>query len=146
MFNIALWLALAAGGFSGRDPSRGALAVAFVLIGLPIAVLAFVALCAPLSALVRGRRTLYAITDRRVIIMRGPGEGGFEAYAPSDLSDIRVRGEFRNVGDVVFARAGTALASGGILVRPARFSMVRNSTEVARMLHGLAAERSTAVN
>jgi len=146
IINIVSWLHLAVEGYSRRDSSQQSATAAFILVGLPVALLAIVALCAPITAFVRARRTLYAITNRRVIVMRGPGEGGFEAYAPSDLSNIRVAGEFWDVGNIVFAHPGITLASGAVLRRPAVFSSVRNCGDVARMLRTLASPDARVVS
>lgn len=138
---VVSWLLVIAPAFHSVSKVPPVEAASFIFFGLPIAVLALVLVFWPVTAAVRARRTFYAITDRRVLILRGPGDGGFEEYAASDVRDVEVRALRDGVGDVVFAHSGQTLASGRELVRAAGFSWVRDADAVAEQLRALGAGR-----
>lgn len=135
---VALWARQSIASLIGPAGGPQQPALAFVLFGLPATLLALVALFSPLSAFVRGARTLYAITSRRVVVMRGPGEGGFETFAPSDLTGIAVDRAVGKTGDVRFARPGQTLATGETLRHPIILQAVNDPHRVAEILRDLA--------
>jgi hypothetical protein len=91
----------------------------FVLIGLGMA-------SAPVWVYCRASKTMYAVTDRRVLIIADGWPQSVEVYAPSELGPIERVDRSRGVGDVYFASVSemesrtTGCANAGDLLRRMR--------------------------
>ena len=62
--------------------------LSLLFIGIPVAVFAVLLILTPRFERIRSYRTLYAITNRRLIAMRGAGEGGVDAIDLTAIDDI----------------------------------------------------------
>lgn len=91
------------GGFSGRSVGPGAL---FGLFGLPFIVIGIGLLTAPLWMARKAQRTVYAVTDKRAIILEGGFGGSFSvrSLAPPLLADRARNQRADGSGDLVFTR------------------------------------------
>lgn len=115
---FALFWTAAAGGFAFlaggavRSSGGGAFAAPFLLFplfGLLFVVIGFGMLLSPLWLYLGAKRTLYAVTSKRVIVWNGRVFGGVtvRSLSPSQLGD-RARTEAGDgSGDLIFPRAAT---------------------------------------
>jgi hypothetical protein len=92
---VLLWMAATTSGGSGALLYLGA-AIALLCIAL-----------SPLAALWRAarrvQRTVYAITDRRLLVLPGGSSREARSFPPEDLDDPEVRERGDGRGDVIFA-------------------------------------------
>jgi len=101
-------------------------------LGLALVIVALVAaIAAGLYAWYRARGTRYAITDRRVVVVRG-AESDWTLHEAWDRA--RVAWQLGGIGTVAFSRSG----QGDLDVR---FVGVRNPTETVDVVSGAALER-----
>jgi hypothetical protein len=87
------WMAIA-GGISGHVPEQApdffSLFRFFPLFGIPFVLIGLAMLSAPYWALRKARRTVYAITDRRVLLIEGGllGSVRVRSIEPERLNDV----------------------------------------------------------
>lgn len=94
------WIVMAATMSSGA-PGPGSF---FALFGLPFLLIGFVMLASPWWAQAKAKRTTYAITDQRVLIIETGKTRKVESYSADDLGNIsRVERPDRS-GDLTFAQ------------------------------------------
>jgi hypothetical protein len=104
------WMAAATGSIGGFRRDSGSMGAArwfFPLFGLPFVLIGFGMLSAPLWTRRGSRKTAYALTDRRALIIRIGLRGRITVTSlePSRLSRLE-RAENRDgTGDLVFERA-----------------------------------------
>ena len=75
----------------------------FPLFGLPFLLIGLGMLAAPLWAALRARGTVYAVTERRTLIIIGDGTGGVISHARSDIRDLMRVERADGTGSVFFA-------------------------------------------
>lgn len=94
---------LATGGVSGRSFGPGA---TFGLFGLPFIAIGIGLLTAPLWMARKAQRTVYAVTDKRAVILEGGFGGSFSvrSLAPPLLADRARNQRADGSGDLVFTR------------------------------------------
>ncbi len=102
---IFLWVAAVANALHNHADNAGSMALTLLFAGFPATIFSIVLVFAPTSARTRAARTLYAVTDRRAIVMRGPGEMGMESFEAADIADVSVKSPNRPVSDVAFGVA-----------------------------------------
>lgn len=78
----------------------------FPLFGLPFVLIGLGMLTSPLWLRRRARRTVYALTDRRALILGGGGWGSraVRSFEPEKLRDLRRVQHRDGSGDVIFER------------------------------------------
>jgi hypothetical protein len=65
----------------------------FPLFGIPFLIVGFGILTSPLWAYLTAKSTVYAVTDRRAMIMVGWPRAAVQSYGPADIRDLqRVEG------------------------------------------------------
>lgn len=103
-----VWIALASGMLGKRGPDTSAmptaLRVCFPLWGAPFALVGLGMTLAPLWASRAARRTVYIITDRRVILWKGSawGEATVRSYRGDALGSLVRRESADGSGDLIF--------------------------------------------
>ena len=88
----AFWIASAASATSGAsgDGFPGAI---FPLFGVPFLLIGLGMLLAPVWAYRSARSTVYAVTDRRVMVITAAKTVGVRSFTPDDIGDlVRVEG------------------------------------------------------
>src|SRR5260370_26489638 len=86
---------------------------AFPLFGLPFLCIGLAVILAPLWAYLKGRSTVYAVTNQRVMIISGSGNRSVKSYTPADIVSVEHRERPAGSGDVlllttVITRANTS--------------------------------------
>jgi hypothetical protein len=130
----AIWVAAFSGmAHSGADSSGfGSL---FALLGVPFLLIDLALFLAPVWAMRRAVRTVYAMTDQRVVI--GTREGrAFNSWPFSDLGDVKCNCGNDGVGSVLF---GVAMRGGrrGAAQIQAGFRGIADAQSVAEQLRWL---------
>jgi hypothetical protein len=110
--------------FGGAALARGAGASAWVLF-LILIVAVMVAFAPILKSILRNRSTVYAVTDRRALII---GENSVQSYGPRDIEFIERRMHSGGRGDILFARE--VHSSGAAMWGPGGFSRRAIETSV----------------
>jgi len=95
----AFWIWGAAQATAGAD-DPGAF---FPLFGLPFLLIGLGIVATPLWAMLRARVTVYAVTDRRALVIIGGGTGGVSSHARSDIRDLMRVERADGSGSVFFA-------------------------------------------
>ena len=75
----------------------------FLAAGIVMLCIALSPLVALWRAVRRVQRTVYAITDRRLLVLPGGSGRALRSFAPEDLDDPQVRERGHGRGDVIFA-------------------------------------------
>lgn len=86
-----------------RDPGGGLIYMLFVVIGMSM-------LMSPLSYYNRAKKTIYAVTNKRAIIIPGVVWPVIQSFFPADIGQVSRIDKADGSGDVIFARG----PSGGI--------------------------------
>jgi hypothetical protein len=109
----AFWIASAMNVSSGSsgDGFPGAI---FPLFGVPFLVIGFGMLLGPVWAYRSAKNTVYAVTDKRVLIITGTKTVGVRSFAPEDIGEI-VRVEAQDGSGTLKFGIGT-IGSPGMLV------------------------------
>src|SRR4029077_15515732 len=73
----------------------------FPVFGLPFVVIGLGIVLAPLWAYLKGRSTVYAVTNQRVLVITGNGTRSVKSYTPADIVSVEHRERPDGSGDVV---------------------------------------------
>ena len=104
----------------------------FVLIGLSL-------LALPVLAYRRANRTVYAITDRRCLIITAGNRNYVDTYEEEDIGTIKCNARRNGSGDLVFTASAAGAAKDVSRIRKAVFygiAGVRQAEETARRAFG----------
>ncbi len=117
----AFWIAMAFAGTSRMPRTAGPWAL-FPLFGVPFLLVGLGILTAPLWAVLAAGRTVYAVTDRRVLIITGWPMVAVQSFLPADIHDLmRVEGADGR-GSLMFASRSWAGNNG--VTRTSRIGFV----------------------
>jgi len=95
------WVAMA---FVGTSQSHSPGSIAFPLFGVPFVLIGCCMLAAPFWAYRKGLTTVYAVTNRRALIISGAGARSVKSYSKDDIGAIERTERADGSGDVSFAR------------------------------------------
>ena len=87
----------------------------FPLFGLPFLLIGLAVVLAPLWAYLKGRSTVYAVTNQRVMVITGDRSRSVKSYTPADIASV----EHRERPD----------GSGDVLIRTNALTRTNNSTQ-----------------
>lgn len=73
----------------------------FSLFGLPFLLIGLAITLSPLWAFLKGKSTVYAVTNRRVMVITGTSNRSVKSYTPADISSVEHRERPDGSGDVV---------------------------------------------
>ena len=77
----------------------------FVVGGVPFILIGIAVLCAPYGAARNAKQTVYAITDKRVLIIEGGNTRRVESYTAQDIGILKRKERADGSGDLAFAQA-----------------------------------------
>jgi hypothetical protein len=109
---VALWLTAVVVALRAHAAGASTMALTFLLACFPATVFSAVLFLAPVTARTRARRTLYAATDKRVIVMHGPGEFGMDSYPLADIGHVAVKSPGRPISDIAISLPPTPHKNG----------------------------------
>jgi hypothetical protein len=130
------WMSAASWGVSKSDGP--AMTWAFPLFGLPFVLIGFGMLSTPLWTHHSARRTVYAITNRRAILVRGGRTTTFRSFLPDRLHELQRRERNDGSGDVVFVSRFWTDSEGDRRTEETGFMRIDNPKEVEDRLRHLA--------
>lgn len=98
------WSAPASSQGSGGNTTPAAFKYFFPLFGVPFLLIGAGMLSAPFWVRRKASRTVYALTDRRAIVVAGTIRGGrqIRSYGPEDMRDMHRTERADGSGDLVF--------------------------------------------
>src|SRR6266403_2146588 len=73
----------------------------FPLFGLPFLLIGLGIVLAPLWAYLKGRSTVYAVTNQRVMVITGGNSRSVKSYTPADILGVEHRERPDGSGDIV---------------------------------------------
>jgi hypothetical protein len=120
---------------AGTSHAPGPFAV-FPLFGLPFVLIGFGMLSSPFWMGKQARRTVYALTDQRAIVIKGKLFGGVnvQSFEPDRLTSIERNQLADGTGDLVFERFTQRRGSGTSTVRRG-FMGIENVRQVEELIH-----------
>jgi len=93
--------------------------------------------CQPAVAYLQARRTVYAITDRRVMILLGGKRRSVESFGPSAVSGIERKELPGECGDLVFARKQSKDSDGRPTTTEVKLVGIPRVREVERLMRAI---------
>ena len=130
MFLFAIpWTGFSASFEVGAIRSGSAFAL---LWGVPFVIIGLRLLASPLWEYWRARRTIYVVSDQRVLILGGLLRPSTQSFAPSDIGPLDVDAADDGSGSVIFSEHRTRDAEGGWNVEKIGFIAVPRVREAER--------------
>jgi Bacterial PH domain len=108
-----------------------------LLVGLGI-------ILAPLWAYLKGRTTVYAVTNQRVMIISGGGTRSVKSCTPADIVSVDHRERADGSGDVLIRTNAVTRTNNSVAQVTVGLFGVSNVKEVARQVMNLHTQRSPA--
>lgn len=136
---LALYWTAASFGFRMPDFTPQNLIGFWPLFGLLFSIMGLVLMALPVLAYRRAERTVYAITDRRCLIITTGGIHYVDAYGEEDIGSIKRIDRRNGTGDLVFSASAAGAAKDASRLRKAVFygiPGVRQAEETARRAFG----------
>jgi hypothetical protein len=88
--------------------------VLFPLFGIPFLLVGLAVLGTPLWVLLGAKTTVYAVTEKRALIITGSASRGIQSFTPADMCDITRQERPDGSGSVYFASRTVTTSSNGI--------------------------------
>ena len=110
----------------------------FPLFGLPFLLVGLAMVLAPLWAFLRGKSTVYAVTNRRVTIISGTNSRSVQSITPADIASVEHRERPDGSGDVVLM-TNTLQRRGSNMAMPMKVALcgIPNVKQVAEQVLAL---------
>jgi len=132
---FAVYWICSAAGFKIPDFKKGS--DFFPLFGLPMIFIGLGMLSTPVWAYRKALRTVYAVTDKRAIIIEGGWVTTIRSFPPDKLHDVYRKERRDGSGDVILERREWAHSGGTPQMQETGFLRIKNPREVERMLRKL---------
>ncbi len=116
----------------------------FPLFGLPFLLAGLGIVLAPLWAYLKGRSTVYAVTNQRVMVISGNGTRSVKSLTPADIVSVDHRERPDGSGDVVIYTNGIVRTSNSASSIKVALVGIPNVKEVAQQVIALHAQRPAA--
>jgi hypothetical protein len=116
----------------------------FPLFGLPFLFIGVGIVFAPLWAYLKGRNTVYAVTNQRVLIISGDRSRSVKSCTPADIIAVDHRERPDGTGDVLIRTNSQIRQNNSISQVTVGLFGVSNVKEVARQVMNLHTQRSAA--
>lgn len=110
----------------------------FPLFGAPFLLVGLAITLAPLWAFLTGRNTVYAVTNRRVMVISGSRSRAVKSYTPADIASVEHRERPDGSGDIVLM-TNTLQRRGNNMAVPMKVALcgVPNVKQVAEQVMAL---------
>lgn len=141
------WMTMAFRGTSAMSRSSNAFAKGFSifpLFGLPFLLIGLAIVLAPLWAYLKGRSTVYAVTNQRVMVITGGNSRSVKSYTPADIVSVEHRERPDGSGDVLIRTNAVTRTNNSVSQVTVGLLGVSNVKEVARQVMTLHSQRSAA--
>ena len=117
----------------------------FPLFGVPFLLIGLGMILAPLWAFLKGRSTVYAVTNQRVIVITGEGNRSVKSYTPADIVSVEHRERPDGSGDILIVTNAITRANNN-LVSPVKVALcgIPNVKQVAQQVLTLHTQRPAA--
>ena len=117
----------------------------FPLFGVPFLLVGLGIVLAPLWAFLKGRSTVYAVTNQRVMIITGEGNRSVKSYTPADIVSVEHRERPDGSGDILIVTNAITRANNN-LVSPVKVALcgIPNVKQVAQQVLTLHTQRPAA--
>ena len=99
------------------------------LWGVPFAIVGLYLLTSPLWEYLRARRTIYVVSNQRLLILNGLLRPSRRSFLPSDISSIEVDAGHDGVGSIIFSRESESDGEGGWNVKKIGFKAIPHVRE-----------------
>lgn len=116
----------------------------FPLFGLPFLIIGLSIVLAPLWAYLKGRSTVYAVTNQRVMVISGGGSRTVKSFTPADIVSVEHRERADGTGDVVICTNGVMRSNNSTSQVKIALVGVPNVKEVAQQVMALHTQRPAA--
>jgi Bacterial PH domain len=116
----------------------------FPLFGLPFLLVGLGIVLAPLWAYLNGRRTVYAVTNQRVMVVTGGNSRSVKSYTPADILGVEHRERPDGSGDIVILTNAITRTNNMTSQVKVVLSGVPNVKQVAQQVLTLHSQRSAA--
>jgi len=116
----------------------------FALFGLPFVLIGLGMLSAPLWAIRKARRTVYAVTDRRAILFLGGWGTTVRSFGPDRMGGLRRRQRADGSGDILFEPSPPFADGAHSRMAEGSFFGIANVKEVESLLRDLADKHALA--
>jgi len=116
----------------------------FPLFGLPFLAIGLGIVLAPLWAYLKGRSTVYAVTNQRVMVITGSGNRSVKSFTPNDIAGVEHRERPDGSGDVLIRTNAIMRANNSMSQMTIGLFGVANVKEVAQQVMNLHAQRPAA--
>jgi hypothetical protein len=130
------WVWGTAGPGMGRSlPTPGFNMEFFSVLGeIPFVLVGPILLASPFFLYAEAKRTIYAITDRRVLIIETGGTRKIQSYSARDLSNIQRTERADRSGDLIFAQEDFKDSDGDMQRRDIKFCGIPEVRSVENLL------------
>jgi PH (Pleckstrin Homology) domain-containing protein len=110
----------------------------FPIFGIPFLLIGLAITLAPLWAFLTGRNTVYAVTNRRVMVISGSKSRAVKSFTPADISSVEHRERPDGSGDIVLM-TNTLQRRGNDMAVPMKVALcgVPNVKQVAEQVMAL---------
>jgi hypothetical protein len=116
----------------------------FPLFGLPFLLIGLAIVFAPLWAYLKGRSTVYAVTNQRVMVISGGTSRSVKSYTPADIVSVEHRERPDGSGDVLIRTNAVTRTNNSVSQVTVGLFGVPNVKEVARQVMTLHTQRPAA--
>lgn len=106
----------------------------FQLWGIPFIAVGFGMLASPLWQYWRGQKTIYAVTNQRLLIITGGIFPSVKSFTPSDVDDIERQESPDGSGTIIFARKKRSGGKGGAYTVKIGFFAIPDVRKVERFI------------
>jgi Bacterial PH domain len=113
----------------------------FPIFGLPFLLVGLGMILAPLWAFFKGRETIYAVTDKRVMIISGSASRTVRSCTPADIASVDYRERPDGSGDIVIATNSQIRTNNSVSQLKVGLYGVSNVKDVARQVLNLHTQR-----
>lgn len=128
------WTAMASGMLLGPSGGTGtAFDYLFPMFGLPFILVGIGLVLSPFWGMWKGRQSIYALSDQRVIVLQGGRSRSVQSWSLEDIAEI-TRKERDGSGDVIFSRSWVPNTKGGGYWRMHGFLGVDDAASVEHAL------------
>ncbi|HXU19222.1 MAG TPA: PH domain-containing protein [Verrucomicrobiae bacterium] len=110
----------------------------FPLFGIPFLLIGLSVTLMPLWAFLTGKKTVYAVTNKRVMVISGSKNRAVKSFTPADIASVEHRERPDGSGDIVLM-TNTLQRTGNNMVAPMKVALcgVPNVKQVAEQVMAL---------